>query len=95
MLPTRCKLHTCRVLPTSWDTPALARTPAIGASHSKLSPPAASSPFATLATSACFRSCARCARNGADHDHEDFYVLRHTKLFAIMKMSVPRVTVAQ
>ena len=79
MLPTRCKLHTCRVLLTSWDTPALARTPAMGASHAKRSPPAVSSPFGTLATSARFLSYVRCARSGADHDREDFYVLFHTK----------------
>jgi len=30
-----------------------------------------------------------------EHDREDFYVLFHIKLFAIMEMSVPRVTVAQ
>jgi|HubBroStandDraft_3_1064219.scaffolds.fasta_scaffold300899_1 hypothetical protein len=95
MLPTRCQFHTCRVLPTSWDTPALARTPALGTSHAKRSPPAASSSFATLATSVRFPSCARRARSGADHDREDFYVPRHTKLFAIMEMSVLRVTVAQ
>ncbi len=35
--------------------------------------------FATLATSARFPSSAR-AHCGADHDHEDFYVLFHTKL---------------
>jgi len=95
MLPHPLELHTCRVLPTSWDTPALARTPAMGTSHAKRSPPAASSPFATLATSARFRSYARCACSGTDHDREDFYVLFHTKLFAIMKMSVLRVTVTQ
>jgi hypothetical protein len=67
----------------------------MGASHTKRSPSAASSPFATLTTSARFPSYARCARSGAYHDHEDFYVLFHTKLFAIMKMSVLRVTVAQ
>jgi hypothetical protein len=95
MLSTRYKLHTCRVLPTSWNTPALAGAPAMDASHAKRSPSAASSPFATLATSARFPSSARCAHCGADHDHEDFYVLFHTKLFAIMEMSVLRVTVAQ
>jgi hypothetical protein len=35
------------------------------------------------------------ARSTADHDHEDFYVLFQAKLFAIMEMSVLRVTVAQ
>ena len=34
-------------------------------------------------------------RSTADHDREDFYVLFRTKVFAIMEMSVLRVTVAQ
>jgi len=63
--------------------------------HPKHFPPAASSPFDAFATAAHFPPDAYPVRAPAEHDREDFYVLFHIKLFAIMEMSVPRVTVAQ